>query len=121
MQEGGGNPGTRGSNRMPQRNGPAVDVHALQIQLQFPFAREHLRGEGFVEFDEIDLVRGNTRSGLELTQCRNRTQAHISGIYGGRREADKARQRREPAVLTAFSEATMTAAAPSVIPEEFPA
>ncbi len=42
---------------MPQRDRPAVDVDPLRLPAQFFAHRQRLRGEGFVGFDQIDLLQ----------------------------------------------------------------
>ena len=41
--------------RMAQRDGTAVDVDPVAIELQLLLDREILRREGLVDFDEIDV------------------------------------------------------------------
>ena len=41
---------------MAERNGVAVDVQPIGIDRQFLQTRKHLRREGFVQLDVIDLV-----------------------------------------------------------------
>src|SRR5690349_22908419 len=48
------NPGT--ADRMAQRDRAAVDVQTIGGKLQLAIAGDHLRGECFVQLDQIDLV-----------------------------------------------------------------
>ena len=41
---------------MAERDGAAVDVEALAIEMEFAIAGQHLGGKGFVELDEIEIA-----------------------------------------------------------------
>src|SRR3712207_4832646 len=41
----------RAADRMPERDGAAVDVEAVAVEMQLAVAGDHLRRECFVEFD----------------------------------------------------------------------
>src|SRR5208337_5288374 len=41
---------------MAKRDGAAVDVEFLAIEMQLAVARQHLGGEGFIEFDQIEAA-----------------------------------------------------------------
>ena len=43
------------ANRMAQRDRAAVDIQAFRIEVQFTITRDHLGGESFVQFDQIDF------------------------------------------------------------------
>lgn len=51
--------GAGSADGMPERDAGAVRVEPLVERIDLPFGqnREHLRGEGFVQFDEIDVVQ----------------------------------------------------------------
>ena len=46
------------TQRMTERDGAAVDVQFLEIDTEFTCARQYLRGEGFVQLNEINLIDG---------------------------------------------------------------
>src|SRR5436309_1855900 len=46
------------TQRMTERDGAAVDVQFLEIDAEFTCARQYLRGEGFVQLNEINLIDG---------------------------------------------------------------
>src|SRR5947199_8689669 len=47
---------TARTNRMAQRNRTTIDVHSLPVPTELFAIRECLRREGFIRFDEIELV-----------------------------------------------------------------
>ena len=62
-----------GSDRMSEGDGSAVDVDFGRIEIEFSGTGDHLRREGFVQFEEIDV--GNFESGF--------VESEADGIDGG--------------------------------------
>src|SRR5690349_18825150 len=57
MDQRSGDAHARAADRMTEGDCTTVDVQAIGVEFQFAIARDHLGGECFVEFDEIDLVQ----------------------------------------------------------------
>src|SRR5499427_2634782 len=55
VQQRGGNPRAGATYRMAEGNRAAVDVQTIVIKLQFAIAGDDLRGEGLVQFNQIDV------------------------------------------------------------------
>ena len=92
MQQGGGQLGAGATQGVSQGDGTAIDINQLQIQIEFLDDGQGLGGEGFVEFDQIDVALFQPG---HLQGCRNRldrTDTHDLRGDSSDREADKARQ-----------------------------
>ena len=55
---------------MAERDGTAVDVQLIEIDAEFARAGEHLGGESFVQFDQIDLLDAQAGALERLLRCR---------------------------------------------------
>ncbi len=55
--EGDGETHSGRSQRMPDGDGAAIHIQPGMIQTQFPFTRENLRAERFVDFEAVDLLQ----------------------------------------------------------------
>ena len=56
VQERGGEAGAGAAERVAEGDRAAVDVEALLVDSELADAGEHLRGEGLVQLDQVDLV-----------------------------------------------------------------
>src|SRR5262245_8895760 len=64
------------SERMPQRDRPAINVDFARIHVQLLDARERLRREGLVQLDQVDVVNRQTGAFERFGRRRNRSNAH---------------------------------------------
>src|SRR5215472_13145873 len=89
----------RATNGMTEREGAAVDVHLATVEMKLTVAGEDLRGEGLVQFDEIEVGQFETVFLLHLVQSRNRANAHDARIDSGGRNRKNAGERLEVVFL----------------------
>ena len=83
---------------------------------------ERLRGEGFVELDEVDLVEGEAGEFERFGDGVDGADAHLFGVAAGVGEGDEAGERLEcRAARRGAADMTTAAAAPSEVCEELPA
>ena len=75
---------------MAERDRAAVDVQPLRIDRQLAQAGEHLRGERFVQLDEIDLVEREPGQLQHLADRRHRADAEALRLDAGGRVRDEA-------------------------------
>src|SRR5947208_3321833 len=54
-----GDPGARHTDRVADRDGPAVDVHPLRIDSEFLRRRQRDGRERLVDLDDVELVYGD--------------------------------------------------------------
>ena len=85
---------------MAQRNAGAVDVENVATRIVVGPAPalqhgEHLRREGFVEFDEVDVAPLHAGAGEKTLHRRHRADAHARGIAARRSPADEIAHRLE--------------------------
>ena len=57
VEQAGGQLGAGSAERVSEGDGAAVHVEAVRVDGQFLQAGEDLHGEGFVQFNEVDLVQ----------------------------------------------------------------
>jgi hypothetical protein len=88
---------------MAQRDGAAVRVDARIVVAQAQQAQhgQALRGEGFVEFDDVHLLERQAGERQHLLRGRRGADAHHARRDAGRCHADHAGARRQ-AVLAAW-------------------
>src|SRR5699024_1120121 len=82
-QHGGQDPAAGGADGMAERDARTVDIESIEVALaQAPFASdgERLRGEGFIEFDEVDV--GQLEAGLLQRPGGGRDRADAHGLRG---------------------------------------
>eukprot|EP00162_Nutomonas_longa_P000223 comp10274_c0_seq1/m.12359 comp10274_c0_seq1/g.12359 ORF comp10274_c0_seq1/g.12359 comp10274_c0_seq1/m.12359 type:complete len:450 (+) comp10274_c0_seq1:1102-2451(+) len=72
--------GTRGAQRVTQRQGAAIQVDLGGIEAQFLGDRHGLHGKRLVAFHDVDVGDGQAGAGQGLAGSRNRTVAHDRGI-----------------------------------------
>ena len=80
-----------------------------------------MRGERFVELDQVDLVERQAGKLEHLLDCGNRADAKQLGRHAGSREGDESGEWFQPARFGVSLEVTTTAAAPSLVCDELPA
>src|SRR5207302_9568644 len=78
---------------MAERDRPAIDVETLRIDGQLAEAGEHLRGEGFIELDQIDLVERQPGDFQHLANRRHRSDAEALRFDTRGCERDESRER----------------------------
>ena len=76
MQECGGELCAGAAQRMAERDGPAVDIDDILVQVQFADDGERLRRKGLVQFDQADISLGETRLPERFRHGFGRTDAH---------------------------------------------
>src|SRR5699024_1168576 len=59
VEQGGGHAGAGGAPGVAERDRPAVDVELVVVDAEILGGRQHLRGEGLVELDQVDVVDGH--------------------------------------------------------------
>src|SRR5215469_9014002 len=70
---------------MAKRDGAAVGVDLLAVVRKTEGARhrQHLRGKGFIELNEINVVDGEADLAEQPLYCRNGPDAHIAWLNSG--------------------------------------
>ena len=106
---------------MAERDGAAVDVQPFRIDRQLAQARQHLRGERFVQLDQIDLLERQPGGLQRLAYGRHRADAEAFGLDAGGREATNRASGCRPCSRANSADVTITAAAPSLVCDELPA
>ena len=92
------------ADRVAEADARSVDVEDIAAAVAVRPApalehREHLRGEGFVEFDETDIVPVVATPLEQALDCRHRADAHARRIAARRRPAAEPQHRREAQFL----------------------
>ena len=110
------------AQRMAERDRAAVDVEPIFVHRQLAKARQHLRGERFVQLDEVDVVQATARPASAPSE---RPEPARCRIAPARRRPSR-RRRSAPAAsrpcsFANASDVTSTADAPSLICDELPA
>src|SRR5579872_226727 len=90
------------AQRMPQCNGSAVDVNFISIKAQLFLDCEILRGEGFIDFDQVNVVEREPGFLDGLLNSRNRAAAHELRLHSGDAPTHDASERLEIALLRGF-------------------
>src|SRR5260221_1755490 len=86
---------TGGAERVPERQGAAVDIGLGEIDAEIADAGERLRGKGFVELDDVDVLHRKAGALQRLLGRRDRTDPHDLGCAAGDGDALDARQNRQ--------------------------
>src|SRR5260221_9669116 len=86
---------TGGAERVPERQGAAVDIGLGEIDAEIADAGERLRGKGFVELDDVDVLHRKAGALQRLLGRRDRTDPHDLGRAAGDGDALDARQNRQ--------------------------
>ena len=106
---------------MSERDSAAIHIELVAIKVKLAIAGQNLRGKGLIEFDQVEVGDSQAVFFLHLFHGRDRTDAHDARVNAGGGYRDNAGQRLQVVLLHEGSLARTTAAAPSVMPEEFPA
>ena len=83
------------AERMAKRDRAAVDVQPIGIDVQLAEAREHLRGEGLVDLDEVEAGERQAEAIQQFTDGGHRAGPEALGGDAGRGVAQEPRQRRQ--------------------------
>ena len=83
---------------MTERDGAAMRVDEIGVLLdaELTQAGNTLRGEGFIELDQIEIADLQSQPLHQLARRRHRTDAHDARRHRGRGEAKNFRPRRQP-------------------------
>ena len=120
--EGGRDPRAGGADRVAERDGAAVHVQALGVEAQLAVAGQHLGREGLVHLDEVEVVEAQRQVLEQPLHRRHHADAHDVRIDARRGHAQQPGQRLHlQRVARSRGASPACAAAPSVMPEEFPA
>src|SRR5439155_9887510 len=84
---------TGSTDRMTQRNRAPVDVQPIARNRHVLQDSEHLRGERFVQLDEIEIVDGEAGTLSQFSDGGHRTDAHDPRIDARTRPAENLRAR----------------------------
>ena len=76
MNQRDGDAGTGASDGMAERDRSSVDIELVAIEMKFAVASQHLGGECFVEFDEIEVSEFEAVLCFELSDCWDGADAH---------------------------------------------
>src|SRR5258707_3451455 len=90
VQQSGRDARAGGADGMAEGDGAAVYVELVAVEVQLPVARQNLRGERFVELDQIDLVQPHACTGEHFARGRHGTNAHDLRIHARLRVPDDA-------------------------------
>src|SRR6202042_1399676 len=82
----------RATNGMPDRNRSAVYIEPVAAEIQFAVAGEHLGGEGFIQFDQSEIVQLEVVLLFELAQSRYRTNPQGARVDSRRGHGRDSRQ-----------------------------
>src|SRR5580693_6031880 len=80
MQQGDRDARPGAADGMPEGDCTAVYVEPVAVEVQFAVAGEHLRGEGFVEFDQAELMQPEVMLLLQFAQRRYGSNPHRARI-----------------------------------------
>ena len=79
----GGDARACGADRMPQRDRAAIRIQAGAIESEIAIARDHLRGESFVQLDRRIICRFPAGALFQFADGRHRTDSHDARIHRG--------------------------------------
>ena len=72
---------------MTDRDGPAVDVHAVGVELELVGHCHGLRRERLVDLDQVEPLHRPARPAKRLAQRRDRPDPHVVGVHARGRGA----------------------------------
>ena len=96
VQQGGGDPCARAAERVADRDGPAVDVHPVGVELELVGHRHRLRRERLVDLDQVEPVHRPARPAEHLAHRRDRPDPHVVRVHARRGGAHIPGHRRGP-------------------------
>ena len=79
MDEGDEYPRTRGTDGVTEGAGAAVDVDFVGVQAQFLYRQQGHNGEGFVDFEEVDVVFAPTCFVEHFVDRTDRRKSELGG------------------------------------------
>src|SRR5450759_1828375 len=77
---------------MPDGDGAAVDVELVLVESKLAGASHHLRAEGLVDLEAIDVSELAASAGQHSLNCRHRADTHHRGRHADRGAGKNARQ-----------------------------
>src|SRR3954471_4962590 len=83
---------TRCTDRMTERDGPAVHVHLLRVPAHLPIDRDRLRCERFVDLEQIEVFHVPSRAREAALGSGYRPHAHVFGVDARRSKGLDARE-----------------------------
>ena len=83
VEQGHSNSSAACAHRMANGNGPAVDVDTIPVPLQLFAHGQGLSGEGFIEFNEVDILEFEAGTLQRLAGGWNGADAHHPGRDAG--------------------------------------
>ena len=92
----GGEDGAGAAERVTERDGTAVGVHALHVALVRELPCEHDRRERLVDLDEVDVVDGEAVVVEQLLGRGDRAFEHEHRVAADEAHVDDRREGREP-------------------------
>src|SRR5271163_3759139 len=84
---------------MTDRDGTAVYVEPVAIEIQFAVAGQHLRSESFVHLDQAELMQPEVMLLFQFAQRRNGSNPHRPWIDSCRGYSRNSRQRLQIVLL----------------------
>ena len=86
-------PGSTRADRVAKRDRPAVNVHAFGRDSELMDAREHLHGECFVDFEQVNIVERATCFGDDAADGFDGRGEQILRLTAGGGGGDDSRER----------------------------
>src|SRR5262245_36481540 len=99
MHEGGHQLGAGGAQGVSQRDGAAVDVEPVGVGAQLLEPCKGHRGEGLIDFVEVDVAEPHAGPGERPPGGRDRLLQHDYRVAGGDRQMMDAGERLQPMLL----------------------
>src|SRR5260370_20985696 len=78
---------------MSERNRAAIHIYALRIKMALLNHRQRLRGEGFVQFNYINVGELESRQSQRLGNREHRAESHFLRLVSGGGEGNIASER----------------------------
>src|SRR5690242_5947860 len=80
------------AQRVSEGDRAAVGIDLVRVQATFFDDRQRLRGEGFVEFEDVDVVELESGHLESLRNGEHRAESHLFGLVACGGESDVARE-----------------------------
>jgi len=87
------------AERMAERDCASINVETFRIDWQFAQARKHLRGKGFVQLNQIDLIQRQPCDLQDLANRGNGADAEALGLDARGGIGDEPRERLKAVLL----------------------
>jgi len=85
-----------GADGVTERDGPAVDVHVLRIEIELPHGLQHHRGERLVDLPQVDVTDRHPGFVEATPRCRRGRGQHDHRVVAGDGGHPDARTRPHP-------------------------